>query len=267
MNRLLGPASLGVSLLALGVALWGPRAEPVDPPPPVAVAPPARSTPSPELEESVEDLEVRIKLLEDNALSLSKRLMLLEQRPGGAGGAGAPASLAAEVDQLRAEVRGLGTGQTLQSEGGRQYFKEMMVSVQNEMRTEQLQARQQRVEQDQAQVQAQRTERLRRFASDARLSSSQERDVTRRLDAENAQRQALFDTMRSGGKEFRDVRQEMRELREKTDTEVKALLDESQRAQYDDMRREEWQRGRPRDWQQGPRQGQGQGRVAGDRQR
>ncbi|ATB30927.1 hypothetical protein [Melittangium boletus] len=262
MNRFLGPASLGVSLLALGVALWGPSGEPaVQSPPP---SPPAQAAVSPELEDLVDELEGRIKMLEDNALSLSRRMMLLEQRPGGAaGGAAAPAALASEVEQLRAEVRGLSTGQTLHSEGGRQYFKEMLVSVQDEMRTEQREQRQQRVLQDQTQLQAQRTERLRRFASDARLSSSQERDVTRRLDDENAKRQALFDSMQAGDKSFRDVRQEMRQLREQTDTEVKALLDESQRTQYDEMRREEWQRGRPREWQQG----QGQGQQGGRRSR
>jgi len=218
---------------------------------------------APEVEELVEELEGRVKLLEDNALSLSKRMMLLEQRPGGAaGGAGAPAALATEVEQLRAEVRGLSTGQTLHSEGGRQYFKDMLVSVQDEMRTAQREQRQQRVVQDQAQTQTQRAERVRRFASEARLSSSQERDLTRRLDDENAKRQALFDSMQSGDKSFRDVRQEMRQLREQTDTEVKALLDESQRTQYDEMRREEWQRGRPREWQ-GQGQGQGSGRGRG----
>jgi hypothetical protein len=251
MNRFLGPASLGVSLLALGVALWGPH----EAPPAPAPAPAPHASLAPELVEQVDELETRIKLLEDNALNLSRRMMALEQggKAGSAAGGAvaAPAGLATEVEQLRAEVRGLGLGQTLHSEGGRQYFKEMLTSVQEEQRGEQREARRQRVEQAQAEQQAQRAERLRRFVSEARLSSSQERQVTSRLDQESTQRQALFEAMQSGDKPFQNARQEMRQLREQTDTDIKALLDDSQRAQYDALRSEEWQRGRPRDGQQG----------------
>ncbi|WNG33602.1 hypothetical protein F0U61_08170 [Archangium violaceum] len=254
MNRFLGPASFGLSVLALAVSLWGSRGETVPPPPPPTERPSASSS------REMKDLELRVKLLEDASLSLSKRLMLLEQRPvvSSDGGVVAVApSLAAEVDQLRSEVRGLVAGEALSSEGGRQYLKEMVRSVQDDMRAEQRELRQQQFQQAQVQAQSERAERLRQFASEARLSYSQEQELTRRLQNEDAQRQALFEGMRTGNQSPRDIRQELRQLRDQTDKEVKALLDESQQAKYDEMRREERQGGRG-GWGGGRRQGGGQ---------
>ncbi|OJH37282.1 hypothetical protein [Cystobacter ferrugineus] len=254
MNRFLGPASLAVSLLALTVAFWSPRGESEAP-----VAPPPASPPPASAPQAVKDLELRVKMLEENALSLSRRLMLLEQRPavaGADGSAAVPPALATEVEQLRSEVRSMVAGEALQSEGGREYLKGMMRSVQDEMRTEQRQQRQERMVQNMAQAQAQQAERVRRFATEARLSSSQERDVLRHLENESTRRQELFQAMQSGG-EQRNTRQELRQLREQTDTQIKALLDESQQAQYEQMRREERRGG-------GRERGNGQGQAAGD---
>lgn len=242
MNRFLGLSSLGISLLALGVALWGPQGEPVAAPPPSAASA-AFSAPD------AKALEQRVKALEDTATSLSRRLMVLEQqRPGpgvdGNGAAGAPVSLAAEVAQLRSEVRGLTGGQSLQSEAGRQAFKEMLRSVQDEMRTEQRDQRRQQAEQFQSQLQAQHTERVRQFVSTARLSSSQEQELNRRLQGEDTQRQAVMDAVRTGEKSPQDARQEVRQLREQTDKDVKAVLDQSQQSQYDEMRRQDFHQAR-----------------------
>ena len=240
MNRFLGPASLGLSVLALVIALLGSRGEPVPPP---AHEPAADAFTSLELEA----IERRVESLEQTSLSLSKRLMLLEQRPmaasDGGGVALAPASLAAEVEQLRSEVRGMIAGEALQSQGGRDYLKEAVRSVQEEMRTEQREQRQQQRLQAQEQAQAGRAERLRQFVSDAKLSYSQEQELTRRMQGEDAQRQALFDAVRAGTKSPRDARQEVRQLRQRTDKELAAVLDESQRMQYEEMRREERPRG------------------------
>lgn len=254
MNRFLGPASLGLSALALAIALFGSRGEPVAPPP--------ASEPATDVFTSLEleSIERRVESLEQTALSLSKRLMLLEQRPGaasaGGGGAVAPASLAAEVEQLRSEVRGMIAGEALQSQGGREYLKDAVRSVQEEMRNEQRELRQQQMLQAQAQAQAGRAERLRQFVSDAKLSYSQEQELTRRVESEATQRQALFDAVRAGAKSPREARQEVRQLRQQTDKEMEALLDEAQRAQYEQMRREERREERPRG---GQWRGQGQG--------
>jgi hypothetical protein len=255
MNRFLGPASLGLSVLALAIALFGARGEPVAPPPP---AEPADDTFT-SLE--LEAIERRVESLEQTSLSLSKRLMLLEQRPvvasDGGGVAAVPASLAAEVEQLRSEVRGMVAGEALNSQGGREYLKEAVRSVQEDLRTEQRELRQQQMLQAQAQAQAGRAERLRQFVSDAKLSYSQEQELSRRMQNEDTQRQALFDAVRAGTKAPREARQEVRQLRQQTDKEMAAVLDEAQRAQYEEMRREERREERPRGGQGG--QGRGQG--------
>ncbi len=245
MNRLLGYASLGTALLALGVALWGPR----DTPAPAVVTESATAAASPE---DVRALAKRVLALEDNTLSLSRRLMALEQRAGGAPVAaegapvaGAPA-LAAEVEQLRNEVRGLIAGEALNSQGGREYLKEAVRSAQEEMRAEMRQARQQEWAQAQAQAQEQRSERVRQFISDARLNYTQEQALTSRLQTEDSRRQALMEEVRAGSKSQRDVRQELRALRTETDQEMAKVLSADQQAKYEEMRREERQDGRQR---------------------
>ncbi len=243
MNRFLGPASLGVSVLALAIALFGARGEPVAPPAPAEPASDAFTS----LE--LEAIERRVESLEQTSLSLSKRLMLLEQRPmvaSDGGVAAVPASLAAEVEQLRSEVRGMVAGEALNSQGGRDYLKDAVRSVQEEMRTEQRELRQQQMLQAQAQAQAGRAERLRQFVSEAKLNYTQEQELTRRMQNEDTKRQALFDAVQAGSKSFREARQEVRQLRQQTDQEMAALLDESQRAQYEQMRREERREERPR---------------------
>ncbi|QRN96039.1 hypothetical protein JRI60_44600 [Archangium violaceum] len=257
MNRFLGFASFGLSALALAVTLLGSRGE-TEAPAPSREPPASASSP-----QELEALERRVKSLEDSALSLSQRLMLLEQRPVAASDGGlvaaVPPSLAAEVEQLRTEVRGMIAGEALSSEGGREYLKGMMRSVQDEMRTEQRELRQQQFQQAQAQALEGRSERLRQFVSDARLSYSQEQALTRHMDNETTQRQALLDAVQSGSKSPQELRREIRQLRDQTDKEVKSLLDESQQAKYDEMRREERQQSRPGGWR-----GRGEGAQGGN---
>jgi hypothetical protein len=236
MNRLLGIASVVLASAALAVALMG-RGEPATP----ASSPedaPATAVSSAD----VEDLERRVRALEDTALGLSRRLMALEQRPvvsADGGVVAAPAALTAELEQLRAEVRGMVAGEALNSEGGRAWLKDTVRAVQDEMRSEQREARQQEWAQAQLQAQSQRAERLRQFVSDAKLNYNQEQTLTRRMQAEDAKRQALMAEVQAGTKNPRDIRQELRAERQQTDQEMNALLDEAQQAKYLEMRREE----------------------------
>ncbi|NMO21178.1 hypothetical protein HPC49_10510 [Pyxidicoccus fallax] len=236
MNKLLGIASLVLASAALGVSLWGSGEKSA--PAPVVQEAPVGASPA-----DVEDLERRVRALEDTTLGLSRRLIALEQRPvvSADGGvvAGAPAALTAELEQLRAEVRSMVAGEALNSEGGRAYLKDAVRAVQDEMRTEQRETRQQAWMQTEAQAQTQRNERVRKFVSDARLNYNQEQTLTRRLQAEDTKRQALLQEVSAGTKSPRDVRQELRAEREQTDREMNALLDEGQKAQYQELRREE----------------------------
>lgn len=245
MNRLLGIASFVLASAALAVALWGSADKSAPTPVPASEAPAGASR------ADMEDLERRVRALEDTTLGLSRRLMALEQRPavaadGGVGGAVAPAALTAELEQLRAEVRGLVAGEALSSEGGRAYLKDAVKAAQDELRTEQRQARQQEWMQAQAEARTQRDERLRKFVSDARLNYTQEQALMRRMQAEETRRQALLQELSAGTKTPRDLRQELRAERQRTDQEMSSLLDESQQAQYREMRREERREERPR---------------------
>ena len=243
MNKVLGIASLVLASAALAVALWGPGEK-------SAPTPAPREAPVGASAADMEDLERRVRALEDTTLGLSRRLMALEQRPvvsadGGVVVAAAPAALTAELEQLRQEVRGLVAGEALSSEGGRTYLKEAVRAAQEEMRAEQREARQQGWVEAQAQAQAQRSERVRKFVSDARLNYNQEQTLTRLLQAEDTKRQTLAAEVQAGTKNPRDVRQELRAERQRTDQEMSALLDESQKAQYEQLRREEWREERP----------------------
>ncbi|RKH89253.1 hypothetical protein D7Y04_43500, partial [Corallococcus sp. AB038B] len=128
------------------------------------------------------------------------------------------------------------TGETLSTEGGREALKDAMRSVQEEMRTEQFRSRQEEWMQAQVRSTAQRTERIKRLVSEAKLNYSQEQELTRRLEAEETTRNTLFEEVRTGAKNPREIRQAMRTQREETDQAMTALLDEGQRAKYDVMR-------------------------------
>jgi hypothetical protein len=253
MNRLPLFASVGLSVAALAVALWGPRDA-------AAPAPSAQSRPAAASGDAV--MEQRLKALEETAQLLSRRVMVLEQqRPlalgASDGGAGAvPAGLAQEVEQLRAEVRGMVAGEALQSEGGREYLKSMVRTVQDELRTEQRQERQQQWQQAQAQAQTERAERWRQFVSAAGLNYTQEQELTRRLQDEDTKRQALMEELRAGTKDPRDMRQELRAQRTETDQAMAKVLNDEQKAKYEEMRREDARQNRPG--------GGGGGRRAGD---
>jgi hypothetical protein len=82
--------------------------------------------------------------------------------------------------------------------------------------------------------------------SEAKLNYNQEQALTRRLQAEDARRQALLAEVQAGTKNPRELRQELRAERQQTDQEMSALLDEEQQAKYREMRREEGRDGRPR---------------------
>jgi hypothetical protein len=243
MNRFLGFASLGLAFMALAVALSGPRE--------AEVSSPAEERPTTTSPQDAQALEKRVKALEDTVVSLSSRVMALERRPvasggsGGAVGSEAPVALAQELEQLKTEVRSLVAGEALNSEGGRDYLKAMVRSVQDEMRTEQRDARQQQWVQAQTQPQTGRPERLRKFVSEASLDYNQEQEFLRRMQEEDTRRQTLFDELSAGGKNPRDVRQDLRAIRNQTDEAMKKVLSESQQAQYEALRREERSQTRP----------------------
>ncbi|GHG73319.1 hypothetical protein [Comamonas sp. JC664] len=235
MNKLASIAALVLAATALVVTLWSPR-ETVQAPPP---APPVEQPSS--VAADVINLERRMKALEDTAIGLSRRLMEVEKRPmmtaDGKVVPGASPALAAEVEKLREEVRGMVAGEALNSEGGRDYLKDVVRNVQDEIRTQQRAERQEQWHQVQAQQSEQQKERVRQFVTDARLDYNQEQTLNRRMEAEATKRQALIEEVRAGTKSARDMRQAVRAETQLTDKEMNAILSEEQLKQYEAMRR------------------------------
>ena len=232
MNRLIPWTALVFSLAALGVSLWGSQ---TPPPPPAAMAEAAGPS-----QAQLDAHARRVEALEVTTLSLARRAAALERGMTGAPGAApepgqaAPpaeaAALAEQVQQLRAEVQGLIVGEAMSSPEGRAQLKAAVQQAQQELVQERFQTRQQQAAQA-------RQERLQRFISEARLSGSQERELTRILDAETQQRELLIAQRQEGGGP--EVRQSLRALRSETDAAAAKVLDASQREAYEQMRREE----------------------------
>ncbi|SEM28415.1 hypothetical protein SAMN05444354_11487 [Stigmatella aurantiaca] len=239
MNRFLGFSSLGLAALALVVALA--NSSPVIVPPPPVVEVPGAAGPE------LQVLEKRVQALEGTVQLLSQRLREAERRPGSAAapGEGAPpAALAAEVDQLKDEIRGLMAGEALNSEGGREYLKEMMTSVQDEMRDARRKEQEQRWMQAMSQVQLDRSGNWRKFVSEAGLNAGQEQQLMRRLEDEDARRKTLIEEVRAGTKQPREMQRELREARKQTDEEMQKLLGADQQKKYVEARRDEWRQAR-----------------------
>ncbi|SET76257.1 hypothetical protein SAMN05443639_104223 [Stigmatella erecta] len=239
MNRFLGFSSLGLAALALVVALAN-SSPVIVPPPPVGEFPGAAAGPE------VQALEKRVQALEGTVQLLSQRLREAERRPGTAAapGEGAPPALAAEVDQLKDEIRGLMAGEALNSEGGREYLKEMMTSVQDEMRDARRKEQEQRWMQAMSQVQLDRSGNWRKFVSEAGLNASQEQQLMRRLEDEDSRRKTLIEEVRAGTKQPREMQRELREARKQTDEEMQKLLGADQQKKYVEARRDEWRQAR-----------------------
>jgi hypothetical protein len=257
MNRFLGFSSLGLAALALVVALAN-SSPVVVPPPPMEVAPGAAGP-------EVQALEKRVQALEGTVQLLSQRLREAERRPGTAAapGEGAAPALAAEVDQLKDEIRGLMAGEALNSAGGREYLKEMMTSVQGEMRDERRKEQEQRWVQAMSQVQLDRSGNWRKFVSEAGLNASQEQQLMRRLEDEDSRRKTLIEEVRTGAKQPRDMQRELREARKQTDEEMQRLLGADQQKKYLETRRDEWRQARGAGGPGGPG---GQGGPGGRRE-
>jgi hypothetical protein len=242
MNRVLTASALVLSLAALAVSLLG---RDVPPPPPAA-----REVDEGPLRAELETYARRVEALEVTTLSLARRAAALERgMTGGPGAAplageapqGAEAvALAEQVQQLRAEVQGLIVGESMNSPEGRAQLKAAVQAAQQELVQERFQTRQQQAAQA-------RKERLQRFIQEARLSGSQERELTRLLDTERQQLEALAAQRQADGSGGgRQTREAMRALRTETDAAAARVLDEAQRVAYEQMRRGERPDGRPR---------------------
>lgn len=229
MNKVLPIASLCVAILALAAALI-PR-EPV-------VMPSAPQVDSPRVSDTELELRKRVELLEDDSRNLWDRVVLLERRPGATvmstdAGLISP-TLVSEVAQLREEVRGVMTGEILSNDASRAALKEVIREAEADRQQERNLERQQRQEQRAVEQKA----KWKDFVTTARLTSTQEQELNRRLEAEETARKALTEAMQKGTPNpdgFRALRDQRRE----TDQAMTRLLDDTQKQQYQALRRED----------------------------
>lgn len=233
MSRILPVLALLLSVAALAAALLRP-----------GPAPEARSEqPRPKSNDEVAALERRVELLEETSEHLEQRVGELLRKPQAVlvtadGGSAVPPQLAAEVAQLRSEVRGMIAGEALNSEGGKAYLKDAVRGVQEELQQEERKQRAERFAANQTKRQAETAAQWKKFVTDARLDYAQEQALNKALEAEQKARQAMFDQLRDGTKTFADLRGEMRKTREETDTALKQSLTDDQFKQFTETRRE-----------------------------
>ena len=215
-----------------------------------------------------EELEGRVAALEWVISGLSRRLETVEtsvsRAPlqqvavGGQQPVAVPGDLGQRIQALQQDVDALFAASVLDTDHGRERAKEALRDLQNEIAMERVREREQVREQA-------RQERFQRFAQDARLTSVQTQRLQSVLDTEQNERRALFEKMQAGGGNRGEMAQQMRALREKTDTAAREILSGAEYEQYQAMRREEGggrgPGGGQGSWGQG--QGTGQGRAQG----
>lgn len=237
MRQLIPIVALALSASALAVAFLR-SPEPTESP---AAAAPQAGT-SDDLG-TVEELEERIRYLEGANDQLARRITYLERRPAvmalDGGAVPVPEAVASEVAELRAEVRSMIAGEALHSEGGKQYLREAVREVQQQLEEERRVQRMERVAQREEAAAGERAERWKRFASEAQLDWNQEQELTRRMALEEERRRALMEALRSGSGDPRSMRQEMRALRQETDAAMQQTLSAEQFQQYQQTRRED----------------------------
>jgi len=231
MNRLWSALPLVLSVIALIVALVrGPSAEDAESEPGLGAAGELSLS-----EGDLRDLENRVSALEMNASSLLKRIMVLERetsaRPVDAAGGVTPEQRN-EIAALRADVEALMAGAITTTERGREQLKDVVRAIQDEVFAERARARD-------AERERSRTERVRQFALQARLTATQESDILRLLEDEERQRRELFQGAAGGGGPGRQSFSQLRALRNQTDEAARRILSPDQLEQFQQMRREE----------------------------
>jgi hypothetical protein len=143
--------------------------------------------------------------------------------------------MAQEVEALRREVRSVMVGEVLTDDSSRTALKEVIREAQADAMRERFAERQQREALRAVELKA----KWKDFVTSARLTSTQEQELNRRLEAEEAARAALTQ-QREGGQPFDpEAFRALRDQRRETDRVMTGMLDDTQKAQYQELRREE----------------------------
>jgi len=221
MARILSIVAAALSVLAVVIAL---------------TRSPAAPEPAPEAKADRTDRADdgdRWNSVEQTLANLVRRVEALERaprtvaaRPGEPAAPADPEQRRKELEALRSDVDALLTGEALGTEEGRKRFKELVREAQDEVFSERTRERVTAREEE-------RAVRLKKFFEEARLSQTQQQDLSKLLDEEAAKRRTLQ------GQRTPQTREEMAQLRKQTDDAARRLLDNEQAKQYDQMRHEE----------------------------
>lgn len=237
MSRVLPIVSICLALLAFGVALM-PRGEPT--------VPPSVVTEVDSNDEELDFLKRRVELLEDDNRTLWDRVVLLEKRPALIGdGGGASPAMEAEVARLRAELRSVMAGEVLTDPSSRDALKEVIREAQADQQKERFT----QMEERRQKAAEQQKVRWKSFVTDARLTYAAEQKLNERLALEESERTKKMEQLRLGEQTWREVSDYLRTQRRETDSQMSALMDDTQKQQYQSVRRED---------------GAGNGRMRGD---
>ncbi|MDF1565946.1 MAG: hypothetical protein P1V51_23120 [Deltaproteobacteria bacterium] len=186
------------------------------------------------------DQEVLLRSLQSRVTRLEAELAVLRSK------AGLPAAPAAEetgdapaaapetqeaVHQIREQVDALMVGEVLETEAARERLKELVQETRRQEHAE----RMQRWQESRAE---EVKEEVARLAEAHDLSNQQARDLTNLMNAEMAAMNDLFRQAQEGDRSHRELRGEIRTLRDETDASVKGLLNEDQFTAYEAMRDE-----------------------------
>lgn len=164
-----------------------------------------------------------------------------ESPPAGGAAVPVPATLAAEVRQLREDVDALLTGEATATEQGQARLRSLIADTQQRQWAEREERRDARI--------------LQQLTDDAHLNQSQRDELAKALEAERTQRRTLLAGARSGEGQGRpeELRSTLQALRAQTDQKARSLLSAEQYTKYESSR----------SFGRGPRGGGGAGGSAG----
>ena len=183
------------------------------------------------------DLERRIASLEQTVARVFR--MVIADSSRAAGRKGAPSSDAppSTVSDLREDVDALLTGEAVSTEQGRKRLHDIVRKVQED-------AREDRRQRWRTMRDEMRRSRLKTLAKKTGMSANQVERLNTLMDDERTQRRALMLAARDGQRPFPEAMEQIRALRQGTDTKAKEMLDSKQYEAYENMRQE--RRGRHR---------------------
>ncbi len=176
--------------------------------------------------------------LQDRVSRLEAELAVRRTRPEQEGapepvdeGVADPGMPEESVHEIREQVDALLVRDALDTEAGRSRLKDLVRETRQQDRAE-------RMERWQSSRQEEARQEIQRFTEAHNLSSQQTREISQLMDTEMTTMGELFRGAREEGRSHREIRTEIRQLRETTDVQAREVLSDDQYAGFEAMRDE-----------------------------